>query len=74
MLEVGELSLDLSTRRVSHGGDEVNLTPTEFSVLEMLMRHAGNITRAARAAGQERRAFGRLVKKYGLKMEVVRVT
>jgi DNA-binding NtrC family response regulator len=35
-------------------------------VQEMLARHAGNITRAAREAGQERRAFGRLVKKYQL--------
>ena len=43
LLQVGDLSLDLSTRRVSHGSDEVNLTPTEFSVLEMLMRHAGEV-------------------------------
>jgi DNA-binding NtrC family response regulator len=33
---------------------------------ELLNRHAGNITHAAREAGKERRAFGRLVKKYGL--------
>jgi len=43
LLAVGELSLDLSTRRVSHGGVEIDLTPTEFSVLEMLMRHAGEV-------------------------------
>lgn len=35
-------------------------------VHELLQRHAGNITHAAQAAGKERRAFGRLVKKYGL--------
>ncbi|MEA2236334.1 MAG: hypothetical protein QOC81_1058 [Thermoanaerobaculia bacterium] len=35
-------------------------------VRDMLTRHSGNITRAAREAGQERRAFGRLVKKYRL--------
>ncbi len=35
-------------------------------VEEMLRRHDGNVTRAARAAQKERRAFGRLVKKYGL--------
>jgi two-component system response regulator GlrR len=34
-------------------------------VQELLQRHAGNITHAAREAGKERRAFGRLVKKYG---------
>lgn len=35
-------------------------------VRDMLARNAGNITRAAREAGQERRAFGRMVKKYRL--------
>jgi len=35
-------------------------------VYQLLQRHAGNITHAAREAGKERRAFGRLVKKYGL--------
>ena len=34
-------------------------------VQELLLRHSGNITHAAREAGKERRAFGRLVKKYG---------
>jgi DNA-binding NtrC family response regulator len=33
---------------------------------EILQKYSGNISRAARAAGQERRAFGRLVKKHGL--------
>jgi transcriptional regulator with PAS, ATPase and Fis domain len=33
---------------------------------ELLSRHDGNISHAARAAGQERRSFGRLVKKYQL--------
>jgi DNA-binding NtrC family response regulator len=35
-------------------------------VQDMLARHDGNITQAAREAGKERRAFGRLVKKYRL--------
>jgi two-component system OmpR family response regulator/two-component system copper resistance phosphate regulon response regulator CusR len=43
VLDIGDLSLDLSTRRVSHSGVEIDLTPTEFSVLEMLMRHAGEV-------------------------------
>lgn len=42
-LHIGELSLDLATRRVSRGGEEVELTPTEFSLLELLMRHAGQV-------------------------------
>jgi DNA-binding NtrC family response regulator len=35
-------------------------------VQELLRKHAGNITHAAQEAGKERRAFGRLAKKYGL--------
>lgn len=35
-------------------------------VEELLTRHRGNITQAAREAGKERRAFGRLIKKYGI--------
>jgi len=38
-------------------------------VAELLRRHGGNITQAAREAKKDRRAFGRLVKKYGLKQQ-----
>ncbi|HEY6291303.1 MAG TPA: sigma-54 dependent transcriptional regulator [Terriglobia bacterium] len=37
-----------------------------FYVEEMLRKHRGNITRAAIEAHKDRRAFGRLVKKYAL--------
>lgn len=43
VLQVGDLALDLPTRRVTGGGVEIELTPTEFSILEMLMRHAGQV-------------------------------
>ncbi len=43
VLEVGELCLDLTTRRVNGPAGEIDLTPTEFSILEMLMRHAGQV-------------------------------
>jgi DNA-binding NtrC family response regulator len=33
-------------------------------VQDALRRHEGNVTRAAREAGQDRRAFGRVIKKY----------
>jgi len=33
---------------------------------EMIRKHNGNVTRAAREAGKERRSFGRMIKKYGL--------
>src|SRR5207302_1714820 len=43
VMQVGELTLDLATRRVSRPDGEVELTPTEFSLLELLMRHAGQV-------------------------------
>jgi two-component system OmpR family response regulator/two-component system copper resistance phosphate regulon response regulator CusR len=43
VLHVGEVLLDLATRRVTRGGREIDLTPTEFSLLEFLMRHAGQV-------------------------------
>jgi two-component system, OmpR family, response regulator len=42
-LEGGGLRLDLTTRRVTGGGVEIQLSPTEFSLLELLMRHAGQV-------------------------------
>ncbi|MBY0589244.1 response regulator transcription factor [bacterium] len=43
MVQVGELSLDLSTRRVHREAKEIELSPTEFSILEFLMRFAGQV-------------------------------
>lgn len=40
---VGPLELDLSTRRVTRDETELDLTPTEFSLLEFLMRNAGQV-------------------------------
>jgi DNA-binding response OmpR family regulator len=42
-LEAGDLCLDLTTRRVTRDQVEVSLTPTEFSILELLMRYAGQV-------------------------------
>ncbi|MFM9966201.1 MAG: response regulator transcription factor [Planctomycetaceae bacterium] len=42
-LQVGPLSLNLANRRVTRGDAELMLTPTEFSLLEMLMRYAGQV-------------------------------
>ncbi len=41
--EAAGLKLDLSTRRVKHNNHEIDLTPTEFSLLEFLMRHTGHV-------------------------------
>ena len=35
------LSIDVERHRVTQGGREIHLTPTEFSILELLARHAG---------------------------------
>ncbi len=43
VLQAGDLTLDLTTRRVTKGEVEVDLTPTEFSIFELLMRHAGQV-------------------------------
>lgn len=41
--EVGSLKVDLAMRRVLVGGKEVHLTPIEFKLLSMLVRHAGMV-------------------------------
>lgn len=41
--EVGNLRLDLGTRKASQDGRTVDLSPTEFSILEFMMRHSGQV-------------------------------
>jgi two-component system OmpR family response regulator len=43
VLVVGDLVLDPASRRVSRGGDAIELTAKEFALLELLMRHPGNV-------------------------------
>jgi two-component system KDP operon response regulator KdpE len=40
---VGELKVDLASRRVSVGGREMKLTPIEYRLLAALVRHAGMV-------------------------------
>ena len=42
-LAVGDLSLDLVTRRVVRDGRKIELQPLEFSLLEYLMRNTGRV-------------------------------
>jgi two-component system OmpR family response regulator len=42
-LTVGDLSLDLLSRRVARGGTAIELRPREFALLEYLMRNAGKV-------------------------------
>jgi DNA-binding response OmpR family regulator len=42
-LEVGDLTMDLITRKVTRGGQPVELTVREFELLEYLMRYEGQV-------------------------------
>lgn len=42
-LTVGDLTLDLVSRRVERGGTVIELRPREFALLALLMRHAGRV-------------------------------
>ena len=43
VFRTGELEVDLAARLVSVAGREVHLTPTEFKLLALLVRHAGKV-------------------------------
>ena len=46
VLKVGDLEMDLLGREVRRAGQEIDLQPREFQLLEYLMRHAGqSVTR-----------------------------
>lgn len=42
-LEVGDLKMDLLTRKVSRAGQSIDLRPQEYKLLEYLLRHAGEV-------------------------------
>jgi DNA-binding response OmpR family regulator len=44
-LAAADVTLDTATRRVTRGSDELNLTPREFSLLELLLRNSGRVVR-----------------------------
>jgi DNA-binding response OmpR family regulator len=43
LMKVADLAVDPATRRVSRGGREIHLSPTEYRLLEFLMRRAGRV-------------------------------
>lgn len=43
LLQLGDLELDAARREVTRGGSAVELSPREFSLLEYLMRHPGQV-------------------------------
>jgi two-component system, OmpR family, KDP operon response regulator KdpE len=42
-VETADFSVDLANRQVRRGGEVVHLTPTEWHVLEVLVRHPGKL-------------------------------
>lgn len=43
VVEAGRLTIDLARRTVARDGQDVRLTPTEWSLLEVLVRHRGRM-------------------------------
>ena len=43
LIQVGELEIDITRHRVSHGGSTVNLSPKEFELLAFLTHHQGQV-------------------------------
>jgi len=67
--------LPLPVHAVPHGRRDMDFRQARSQVISafeqqyvmaLLRKHGGNVTRAALEAGKERRAFGRLAKKYGI--------
>lgn len=43
IFEIGELSMDIARRQVTVAGSKVDLTPTEYDLLRVLVQHAGKV-------------------------------
>jgi len=43
VVETPDFTIDLAAKRVSRDGDEVRLTPTEWHLVEVLVRNAGKL-------------------------------
>ena len=43
VIETADFSIDLAAKRVSRDGEEVHLTPTEWGLVEQLVRHRGKL-------------------------------
>lgn len=43
VLSIGDITLDMARHQVTKGGATVHLTPKEFDLLGLLMRHAGKV-------------------------------
>jgi two-component system response regulator CpxR len=61
VLRVGDVELDVAARAVRRGGDNVELTAVEFNLLELLLRHAGEVVTREQIAQD---VFGRRLMPY----------
>ncbi len=43
VVDLGSVRIDLAAKLVSRGGSDVHLTPTEWGILEMLLKHRGKL-------------------------------
>jgi len=43
VIETPDFTIDLATKRVTRGDDEIRLTPTEWNVVELLVRNPGKL-------------------------------
>jgi two-component system, OmpR family, KDP operon response regulator KdpE len=43
LIQIGNVVVDLASRRVTQDGDDVRLTPTEWHLLEVLLRNPGKL-------------------------------
>lgn len=48
VLTAGDLRLDPAAKQVSHGGVPIELSPKEFALLELFMRHRGEVLSRSR--------------------------
>ncbi|MEP7207031.1 MAG: heavy metal response regulator transcription factor [Casimicrobiaceae bacterium] len=52
VLRAADLELSLTRRRVTRGGKRIDLTPKEFGLLELLLRHRGEVLPRSLIASQ----------------------
>ena len=50
VLRVSDLTLDPGSHLVTRGGSPIGLTPKEYAILEVLLRHAGHVVTRAQLA------------------------
>ena len=52
VVSVGDSTVDLAARRVTRDGEDIRLTPTEWHLLEVLLRHPGKLLSQRQLLGE----------------------